>query len=201
MHADWENKFGKHLGKTVVLLTGETSTDLPMLRTVCEIMWSTATGDIPCVFIPYRVMWLFPHQSTGTCCQGDGNNEEMFRKYHCSSLMNSILLARTLGYLFFVVVVVVVVCCCCCCCCLNVPNDDIILAHRVLVTLTSGCGFQCADNLGTWKVGGALVALPQISGSEGSVKQQRVSNLKMFACRSHRSTGDILYHKVSCCYM
>ncbi|XP_065882563.1 U5 small nuclear ribonucleoprotein 200 kDa helicase-like [Dysidea avara] len=33
MHSDWENKFGKHLGKQVVLLTGETSSDLPMLRT------------------------------------------------------------------------------------------------------------------------------------------------------------------------
>ena len=101
------------------------------------------------------------------------------------------------------------VCCCCrfCCCCLllllllwfKCPHDDIILAHQVLVTLTSGCGFQCADNLGTWKVGGALVALPQISGSEGSVKQQRVSSLKMFAYRSHRCTRDIPYHKVSCC--
>ena len=38
MHADWENKFGKNLGKKVVLLTGETGTDLPLLRTVCEIM-------------------------------------------------------------------------------------------------------------------------------------------------------------------
>ena len=38
MHADWENKFGKHLGKKVVLLTGETSADLPLLRTVCDIM-------------------------------------------------------------------------------------------------------------------------------------------------------------------
>ena len=36
MHSDWENKFGKHLGKQVVLLTGETSSDLPMLRTVCN---------------------------------------------------------------------------------------------------------------------------------------------------------------------
>ena len=38
MHADWDNKFGKYLGKKVVLLTGETSTDLPLLRTVCKIM-------------------------------------------------------------------------------------------------------------------------------------------------------------------
>lgn len=40
MHADWETKFGKHLGKKVVLLTGETGTDLPMLRTVCDMMTS-----------------------------------------------------------------------------------------------------------------------------------------------------------------
>ena len=37
MHADWEIKFGKHLGKKVVLLTGETGTDLPLLRTVRDI--------------------------------------------------------------------------------------------------------------------------------------------------------------------
>ena len=36
----------------------------------------------------------------------------------------------------------VLVCCCCDYCCLNVPNDDIILAHRVLVMLISGCGFS-----------------------------------------------------------
>ena len=85
----------------------------------------------------------------------------MFKTYHCSSSMSSILLARISGYNLFVGY---------CCCCLHLPDDDIILAHRVLVTPISGRGFQCADNLGTWKVGGVHVALPQNSGSEGSVK-------------------------------
>ena len=54
------------------------------------------------------------------------------------------------------------------------PNDDIILAHRVLVTPHKWVWLQCADNLGTWNVGGAHVALPQNSGSEGSAKQQYI---------------------------
>ena len=33
-YADWLQKFGHHLGKKVVLLTGETSVDLRLLRDV-----------------------------------------------------------------------------------------------------------------------------------------------------------------------
>ena len=86
------------------------------------------------------------------------------------------LIGQDIGVLF--------VCCCLLlfivCCCLRLPDDDIILAHQVLVTPISGCGFQCADNLGTQKVGGAHVALPQNSGSEGSA-----SNTLSDFCKSH----------------
>ena len=40
MYADWKQKFGAQLGKKVVLLTGETSTDLKLLREVC---WSLSS--------------------------------------------------------------------------------------------------------------------------------------------------------------
>lgn len=33
-YADWAQKFGQHLGKKVVMLTGETSVDLRLLRDV-----------------------------------------------------------------------------------------------------------------------------------------------------------------------
>lgn len=33
-YIDWQQKFGQHLGKKVVLLTGETSVDLRLLRDV-----------------------------------------------------------------------------------------------------------------------------------------------------------------------
>ena len=33
-YSDWQQKFGQHLGKKVVLLTGETSVDLRLLRDV-----------------------------------------------------------------------------------------------------------------------------------------------------------------------
>ena len=33
-YTDWQQKFGQHLGKKVVMLTGETSVDLRLLRDV-----------------------------------------------------------------------------------------------------------------------------------------------------------------------
>ena len=36
MYTDWHNKFGLQLGKKVVLLTGETGTDLKLLAKVGE---------------------------------------------------------------------------------------------------------------------------------------------------------------------
>lgn len=35
MYAEWQLKFGQLLGKKVVLLTGETATDLKLLAKVC----------------------------------------------------------------------------------------------------------------------------------------------------------------------
>lgn len=39
--ADWHNKFGQHLGKKVVLLTGETGTDLKLLAKGQVMLYST----------------------------------------------------------------------------------------------------------------------------------------------------------------
>ena len=36
-YSDWVVKFGHHLGKKVVMLTGETSVDLRLLREVCTL--------------------------------------------------------------------------------------------------------------------------------------------------------------------
>ena len=37
MYTDWHNKFGLQLGKKVVLLTGETGTDLKLLAKVSVV--------------------------------------------------------------------------------------------------------------------------------------------------------------------
>ena len=42
-YTDWQQKFGHHLGKRVVLLTGETSVDLRLLRDVSEPLQGCAT--------------------------------------------------------------------------------------------------------------------------------------------------------------
>ena len=36
MYTDWYNKFGLQLGKKVVMLTGETGSDLKLLAKVCK---------------------------------------------------------------------------------------------------------------------------------------------------------------------
>lgn len=42
-YSDWQQKFGHQLGKKVVLLTGETSVDLRLLR------------DVSCYFLSHRL--------------------------------------------------------------------------------------------------------------------------------------------------
>ena len=45
MYSDWSNKFGQQLGKKVVLLTGETGTDLKLLAKVKSIFYGLTVSE------------------------------------------------------------------------------------------------------------------------------------------------------------
>ncbi len=81
--SEWKQKLGPQLNKNVVLLTGETSTDLRLLR---EVPHPHTPPTIIKINLYSRVVLLLVYLNIGMCSVEDGNKGNMFKMSVCLSL-------------------------------------------------------------------------------------------------------------------